>query len=106
MMPHLRIGWANAKGFVSINFYMFSVSISVDACCGRYVPYPGGGEKWGGNGVGDDLYSYGFDGAFLWSGGRSTQVVNNPKEPYIRKSRCIFYYFCVRNTGMIFEKNI
>ena len=27
-----------------------------------YIPYPGGGEKWGGNGVGDDLYSYGFDG--------------------------------------------
>jgi len=23
-----------------------------------YVPYPGGGEKWGGNGVGDDLYSF------------------------------------------------
>lgn len=34
----------------------------------RYVPYPGGGEKWGGNGIGDDLYSYGFDGASLWMG--------------------------------------
>jgi len=34
----------------------------------RYIPYPGGGEKWGGNGVGDDLYSYGFDGAYLWTG--------------------------------------
>lgn len=34
----------------------------------RYVPYPGGGEKWGGNGVGDDLYSFGFDGANLWTG--------------------------------------
>lgn len=34
----------------------------------RYVAYPGGGEKWGGNGVGDDLYSYGFDGAQLWTG--------------------------------------
>jgi hypothetical protein len=33
-----------------------------------YVAYPGGGEKWGGNGVGDDLYSYGFDGAQLWTG--------------------------------------
>lgn len=52
-----------------------------------YVPYPGGGEKWGGNGVGDDLYSFGFDGAFLWSGGRSTQVISNPREPYIRKSK-------------------
>lgn len=32
------------------------------------MAYPGGGEKWGGNGVGDDLYSYGFDGAQLWTG--------------------------------------
>ena len=32
-----------------------------------YIPYPGGGEKWGGNGVGDDLYSYGFDGEALTS---------------------------------------
>ncbi|XP_072425167.1 ryanodine receptor 3 isoform X3 [Chiloscyllium punctatum] len=44
---HLRVGWASAKG---------------------YAPYPGGGEGWGGNGVGDDLYSYGFDGLHLWSG--------------------------------------
>ncbi|MGH0160505.1 UNVERIFIED_CONTAM: hypothetical protein FKN15_070923, partial [Acipenser sinensis] len=44
---HLRVGWANTKG---------------------YAPYPGGGEGWGGNGVGDDLYSYGFDGLQLWSG--------------------------------------
>lgn len=34
----------------------------------RYFALPGGGEKWGGNGVGDDLYSYGFDGAQLWTG--------------------------------------
>lgn len=45
--PHLRIGWANTMG---------------------YVPYPGGGEKWGGNGIGDDLYSFGFDGSNLISG--------------------------------------
>lgn len=45
---HLRIGWASTPG---------------------YSPYPGGGEGWGGNGVGDDLYSYGFDGLHLWSGG-------------------------------------
>uniref|UniRef100_A0A665VN75 Ryanodine receptor 3 n=1 Tax=Echeneis naucrates TaxID=173247 RepID=A0A665VN75_ECHNA len=44
---HLRVGWANSKG---------------------YAPYPGGGEGWGGNGVGDDLYSFGFDGLHLWSG--------------------------------------
>uniref|UniRef100_A0A3B5AHK0 Ryanodine receptor 3 n=1 Tax=Stegastes partitus TaxID=144197 RepID=A0A3B5AHK0_9TELE len=44
---HLRVGWANTKG---------------------YAPYPGGGEGWGGNGSGDDLYSYSFDGLHLWSG--------------------------------------
>lgn len=43
----LRVGWALTEG---------------------YSPYPGGGEGWGGNGVGDDLYSYGFDGLHLWSG--------------------------------------
>lgn len=44
---HLRVGWGMTEG---------------------YSPYPGGGEGWGGNGVGDDLYSYGFDGQHLWSG--------------------------------------
>ncbi|TRY55942.1 hypothetical protein DNTS_011330 [Danionella cerebrum] len=44
---HLRVGWATTKG---------------------YAPYPGGGEGWGGNGAGDDLYSYAFDGLHLWSG--------------------------------------
>ncbi|XP_018801106.1 PREDICTED: ryanodine receptor isoform X11 [Bactrocera latifrons] len=69
MIPHLRIGWANTSG---------------------YVPYPGGGKKWGGNGVGDDLYSFGFDGAHLWTGGRRTLVVNDlPHEPYIRKGDVI-----------------
>uniref|UniRef100_A0A3Q2ZUA4 Ryanodine receptor 2b (cardiac) n=1 Tax=Kryptolebias marmoratus TaxID=37003 RepID=A0A3Q2ZUA4_KRYMA len=44
---HLRVGWAFTKG---------------------YQPRPTGGDSWGGNGVGDDLYSYGFDGLHLWSG--------------------------------------
>ena len=45
--PVLRIGWANSKGF---------------------LPYPGGGEGWGCNGAGDDLYSFAFDGINLWTG--------------------------------------
>ena len=45
--PVLRIGWANSKGF---------------------VPYPGGGEGWGCNGAGDDLYSFAYDGINLWTG--------------------------------------
>ncbi|XP_019717005.1 ryanodine receptor 1b isoform X5 [Hippocampus comes] len=52
---HLRVGWAMTEG---------------------YSPYPGGGEGWGGNGVGDDLYSYGFDGLHLWSGTVARQVAS------------------------------
>ncbi|KAM9848015.1 LOW QUALITY PROTEIN: ryanodine receptor 2-like [Aulostomus maculatus] len=44
---HLRVGWACTEG---------------------YRPRLTGGEGWGGNGVGDDLCSYGFDGLHLWSG--------------------------------------
>uniref|UniRef100_A0A3Q3W2P9 Uncharacterized protein n=1 Tax=Mola mola TaxID=94237 RepID=A0A3Q3W2P9_MOLML len=44
---HLRVGWACTEG---------------------YQPRPTGGEGWEGNGVGDDLCSYGFDGLQLWSG--------------------------------------
>ncbi|XP_062393175.1 LOW QUALITY PROTEIN: ryanodine receptor 1-like, partial [Sardina pilchardus] len=55
---HLRVGWALTEG---------------------YSPYPGGGEGWGSNGVGDDLYSYGFDGLNLWSG-RVPRVVASPSQ--------------------------
>ncbi|XP_061072692.1 ryanodine receptor 1b isoform X3 [Conger conger] len=55
---HLRVGWGLTEG---------------------YSPYPGGGEGWGGNGVGDDLYSYGYDGQNLWSGHVPRQVASpNP----------------------------
>ncbi|CAJ1067174.1 ryanodine receptor 2 [Xyrichtys novacula] len=50
---HLRIGWA---------------------CTDGYQPRPTGGEGWGGNGVGDDLSSYGFDGLHLWSGSMGRRV--------------------------------
>ena len=45
--PVLRVGWANTSGF---------------------IPYPGGGEHWGANGAGHDLYSYAFDGLNFWTG--------------------------------------
>ncbi|XP_042892542.1 ryanodine receptor-like isoform X4 [Penaeus japonicus] len=68
LSPHLRLGWANTKGYVS---------------------FPGGGEKWGGNGVGDDLYSFGFDGSYLWTGGRFTLVNPQDSEPLIKKGDVI-----------------
>ncbi|UMM36210.1 hypothetical protein L5515_008471 [Caenorhabditis briggsae] len=51
--PYLRIGWANSVGF---------------------KPFPGSGDKWGCNGVGDDFYSYGFDGKSMFFGGKSRIV--------------------------------
>ncbi|KAE9543520.1 hypothetical protein AGLY_002320 [Aphis glycines] len=66
--PHIRIGWANTAG---------------------YVPYPGGGEKWGGNGVGDDLYSFGFDGSYLWTGGRKSEVMPGSEISNIKKGDVI-----------------
>lgn len=74
MTPHLRIGWANTAGLDTVFFVFFyclqfpQLLIFILLYFFSYVPYPGGGEKWGGNGVGDDLYSYGFDGAALWTG--------------------------------------
>uniref|UniRef100_A0A096M2M4 Ryanodine receptor 2b (cardiac) n=1 Tax=Poecilia formosa TaxID=48698 RepID=A0A096M2M4_POEFO len=59
---HLRVGWANTSG---------------------YAPYPSGGEGWGGNGVGDDLYSYGFDGLHLWSG-CIARTVTSPNQHLLR----------------------
>ncbi|KAM9587622.1 ryanodine receptor 1 isoform 3-T3 [Morphnus guianensis] len=52
---HLRVGWAAAGG---------------------YSPYPGGGEGWGGNGAGDDLCSFAFDGLHLWTGGVARPVAS------------------------------
>uniref|UniRef100_H2MVY7 Ryanodine receptor 2b (cardiac) n=1 Tax=Oryzias latipes TaxID=8090 RepID=H2MVY7_ORYLA len=59
---HLRVGWANTSG---------------------YAPYPSGGEGWGGNGVGDDLFSYGFDGLHLWSG-CIARTVSSPNQHLLR----------------------
>ena len=70
---------------INKNLSIESPPITTNACHTRYVPYPGGGEKWGGNGVGDDLYSFGFDGAYLWTGGRSTLVIPSINVPYVKK---------------------
>ena len=49
---HLRVGWSNTEGFAA---------------------YPGAGDGFGTCGVGDDLYSYGYDGLHLWTGHRSKE---------------------------------
>lgn len=50
---HFRVGWASTEGFGA---------------------YPGAGDGFGSNAVGDCLYSYGFDGLHLWTGGRPRPV--------------------------------
>ncbi|XP_064623398.1 ryanodine receptor-like isoform X6 [Lineus longissimus] len=80
--PHIRVGWADTEG---------------------YQPYPGGGEHWGGNGVGDDLYSYGFDGQFLWTGGvaRKVRVINHG----LQRGDIVGCYLDLGAPSMTFEVN-
>ncbi|CAJ0957143.1 unnamed protein product, partial [Mesorhabditis belari] len=52
-VPYLRIGWANSTGF---------------------KPFPGTGDKWGCNGVGDDFYSFSFDGKSIFFAGKARKV--------------------------------
>lgn len=51
--PYLRVGWANTAG---------------------YKPFPGSGDGWGCGGVGDDFYSYSFDGINMYCAGKARQV--------------------------------
>lgn len=50
--PHCRIGWANTD----------------------FQPTPDGSDGFNSIGVGDDVNSFGFDGANLWFGGRSQSI--------------------------------
>ncbi len=52
VQPHFRIGWATSE----------------------FQPTPDGSDGFSSMGVGDDFYSYGFDGASLWYAGRSKQI--------------------------------
>ncbi|TPP59596.1 Ryanodine receptor 44F [Fasciola gigantica] len=49
----IRVGWGNTEG---------------------YDAQPGGGAGWGAASLGDDLFSYAFDGRCLWAGGKSKQA--------------------------------
>ncbi|VDM25857.1 unnamed protein product, partial [Hydatigera taeniaeformis] len=52
--PGIRIGWGNTDG---------------------YTPHPVGGPGWGGISLGDDFYSFAFDGQNLWTGGKAKQAL-------------------------------
>jgi ryanodine receptor 2 len=51
-VPHCRIGWATTD----------------------FHPTPDGSDGFNSIGVGDDVYSFGFDGANLWFAGRSNPI--------------------------------
>lgn len=71
---HLRVGWAFTEG---------------------YLPRPTGGDAWGGNGVGDDLCSFGFDGLHLWSGVVMKDVlINNKEQGNLYQFDCKFIVLC------------
>ncbi|KAH9279284.1 Ryanodine receptor [Echinococcus granulosus] len=55
--PGIRIGWGNTDG---------------------YTPHPVGGPGWGGISLGDDFYSFAFDGQNLWTGGKAKQALFPP----------------------------
>jgi ryanodine receptor 2 len=52
VQPHIRIGWATT----------------------HFQPSPGHGDGFSSNGIGDNTYSYGFDGRNIWFAGRPYDV--------------------------------
>jgi len=54
VQPHIRIGWATT----------------------HFQPSPGHGDGFSSNGIGDNTYSYGFDGRNVWFAGRAYDVSN------------------------------
>lgn len=54
VQPHIRIGWATT----------------------HFQPSPGHGDGFASNGIGDNTYSYGFDGRNVWFAGRAYDVSN------------------------------
>jgi ryanodine receptor 2 len=56
--PHIRIGWATTQ----------------------FQPSPGHGDGFSSNGIGDNTYSYGFDGQNVWFAGRANDVLNDERK--------------------------
>ncbi|KAM6956587.1 ryanodine receptor 2-like [Aplochiton taeniatus] len=80
---HLRVGWACSEG---------------------YSPPPTGGSGWGGNGIGDDLFSYGFDGLHLWSGKVGSRV-SSPNHHLLRQDDVVSCCVDLRDLCISFRVN-
>ncbi|CAF4488624.1 unnamed protein product, partial [Rotaria magnacalcarata] len=55
VQPHIRVGWATTQ----------------------FQSSPGHGDGFSSNGIGDNTYSYGFDGQNIWFAGRAYNVSNS-----------------------------
>ncbi|CAF4921781.1 unnamed protein product, partial [Rotaria sp. Silwood2] len=55
VQPHICIGWTTT----------------------HFQPSPGHDDGFSSNGIGDNTYSYGFDGQNIWFAGRAYDVSNN-----------------------------
>lgn len=58
MQPHIRVGWATT----------------------HFQPSPGHGDGFSANGIGDNTYSYGFDGRNIWFAGRAYSVFKDQSQ--------------------------
>lgn len=72
--------------------------------CWVYRAYPASGSKWGCNGIGDDLYSYAYDGLCLWTGGKRKQV-RAADTHLLQKVRNLCIEFCPRSSLIQFALN-
>ncbi|CAF1123978.1 unnamed protein product [Adineta steineri] len=84
VQPHIRIGWATT----------------------HFQPSPGHGDGFSSNGVGDNTYSYGFDGQNIWFAGRPFNVSNdNTKQIGLKKNDIIGCLLDLNTPEMWFSLN-
>ncbi|EDV29875.1 uncharacterized protein TRIADDRAFT_52741 [Trichoplax adhaerens] len=86
-ISHLRIGWRNIKE----------------------VHHAEAGENWSGAGIGDSIFSYGFDGVNLWTNGRYLSVKNKPvskAKRTMKKSGSMFCFIGQEKLGLNHSLNI
>ncbi|VEL12206.1 unnamed protein product [Protopolystoma xenopodis] len=67
----IRVGWGNTEG---------------------YDAQPGGGPGWGAAALGDDLFSYAFDGKSLWIAGREKEITAGVSSIFYLLDRVLLGY--------------
>ncbi|CAF4826239.1 unnamed protein product, partial [Rotaria socialis] len=67
VQPHIRVGWATTQ----------------------FQSSPGHGDGFSSNGIGDNTYSYGFDGQNIWFAGRANNVSKDAQQTVFQKNDVI-----------------